>query len=435
MKKTVLLVIVASFLLTSCNLIDLINRDNNESTDTYSEDYSEPSKNSTEKVSKYDAYTDCDWYGIGLEKYTDHDLDLNSYYEYLIKYETMKKGKYLSNDTFNGHYNLFICANGDVAMDDLDHIKFFHKSEYSYVTTQFSDRSYIPQELGLTAAEQKYDFYFELACTFAGVSESSLSYNDTVFSSINDVYSFYGIQLKNKISGSVEADDETCYVCSDAFGKGPSYDEGYVFTTYMNCNPAFKFVGLPPFLSSSDITSWSYERKYTNMRGMRHWSDSVLNIYLDGYTPEDAKTWYLLLTAAGYQKTKLQDNLDSESSPSFSYEGTINILGYVSSAANSATHYLKNKIALNLYTMKHDENNNPIEFSVQFRIEFAKTTVWDTCGTFVFQDDGLYMYYSDSGVQQKDKIVNENKEIETESIFKNNTTFSFFFVHELMDID
>ena len=428
MKKTTILLLAASLLMTSCKL-NFFKGKESSSQESETETTSHNTDTSSIDLSKYEDCRQYEWFNIGLEVYTDY-LGNNSYFNGLRKYETMRKGKYSCDDDTSGHFNLYVCENGDAAYDDLSKIQFFDKSEYQVTTTQFSDKSYSQNELGLTAAQQKYSFYFDLACVFFVyyVLENDCLYTDARFNSASDVYSLYGIQLQNKTKGTVDTDDESSYICSSAYGRGPSYDEDYVFTTYMNCNPSFKFVGLPPFLSKNNVTSWSYQRKYTVKRSQRIWSDSQLIINLSGYTPEEVGTWLPLFAAAGYQQVSLNNSLDANR-PYLNYEADIDILGFISSANGSTTKYLKNRITLTYSASRYDDNYNPIEYSVMYKIVFCLPTVWDTCGAFVFQDDGLYMLYSANSTQLTAQIVNDSGELVTGSITKNDTIFSFFFTH------
>lgn len=365
-----------------------------------------------------------------LEVYTDY-LGNNLYFNSLREYENTPKGKYSCDTDGIGHYNLYLCDNGDVAYDDFETIEFFDKSEYVMTTTRFSDRSYKRSTLGLNRPNAMFAFYLDLASIFTAFryTNSSVTYTNTRFDSAADIYVLYGIQLQAITKGTVDASDEHLYICSDAYGVNASYNEDYVFTTYMNCNPTFKFVGLPPFLSESNVTSWDYKRKYADKRGQHIWSDSQLIISLEGYSAEQVNSWLSLFAAAGYQQTAITNSLDADR-PYLHYEADIDILGFASSASNSTTHYLKNHITLAYSPIKYDANSRPIEYGVMYKIEFCMPTVWDTCGTFVFHDDGLYMFYSVNSVQQTAKIVNENGELETPSITKNETIFSFFFTHQ-----
>lgn len=374
-------------------------------------------------LSKYEEYKDREWFNIGLEQETDY-FGNNTYFNAIIKYEKMKKGKYTAND---GSYNLYICDNGDVVRDNANRPIFFNKTEYRYYKAYVSDRSYEPSTVGLTGKEALYAFYYELASLFDGITESKLSYQNSQFASMDAAGLICGKVIKDKRVGTVETDDKLSYICQGVSGVGASFDESYVFTTYMNSNSLFKFVGLPPFLSASTVTSWKYGRKYGTTRNLRIWHDDELTINLDGYSKSEIRSWAPLFELAGYGTTSLEDHLDDTTSPYFTYKATIKILGYTTNESDGESKYLKNNIKLVCAPSKFDTKNNPIEYSVSYTIDFANATIWDGCGTFEFEDTGLNFYYTDDGIQYVSKIVGSSGTLETDYLIKNEIILTFFF--------
>ena len=426
MKKIALLMVVAPLLLTSCNLITP-NKGDKSSSDKTSLDESSNKENSSEK-GKYDDYKDYEWYDIGFERYTDY-LGNNMYYNSLIRYEGFKKGKYLCDDDNYGHYNFYVCENGDFAFDDLESIVMFDKSEHEFITCYYADKCYIHGAYYANEKDKLFPYYLELAAQVAGVFEDHLSYTDTKFASINDIYALYNIVIQNKGKGSVEPEDESSYLCKGAYGVDNTYDEIYVLSRYMNTNQ-FKYAGVPSFFSTNNITNWDYKRGYSINRGKNVWHDVKLYVELDGYSVEDAKTWGSILSLAGYSETSCQNKLDDEKAPHYSYEGTVDLLGFTSNHSTK-TSYLKNKLKVNFSPYKYDSNGYATDFCASFVIEYTMTTVWDGGGTFIFEDRGLMFYYTDNGTKLEATIVNTSGELQTPGISKGqDTILTFFLVHE-----
>ena len=125
-----------------------------------------------------------------------------------------------------------------------------------------------------------------------------------------------------------------------------------------------------------------------------------------------------LLRLAGYTDDYIHDELDSDS-PYISYEAQIEILGFTSNWMNH-TGYIKNKIKLSYSPSKYDEKNKPIEYSVNYIVDYAESAWWDAGpGTFVLQGNGLFYYYTDEGAALVATIVNMNGELETACIVIN----------------
>ncbi len=430
MKKTPLLLIVSTLLLTSCGFLRAFKpkSSSEEDTSSISTVDSDTSKTSSYDLSAYEDCKDYEWFNIGLERYTDY-LGNNIYFNSLRRYELFAKGKYMCNDDYYGHYNFFICDNKDVMFDSLTKMYAFDKSEYTVTEINPTDRCYDMPADGLTREEAIYDYYFELAAHFAGVAEEHLSYNDTVFMTLSDVYGFYGIILQSPEIGTVDIDTTFLYVCRNAHGYGPTFKDKYVFSKYMDNVYTYRYVGVPPFLSIDNMKSWSYERKYTDRHGYRIWVDSKLTLSFTGYSIEEARSWPYIMELAEYDRTSLQDNLDSETYPSLIYEAKINMLGYISNMNhNSSSHFLQNSIKIHYFTLKRNPVG-PEDYIVDFTIEFTKPTVWDGHGLFIYQDEGLMFYYTfDTPETIQAKIVNKVKQLETKSVrTSEDVTASFFF--------
>lgn len=426
--------LLVTMLLTSCNILNYLPKESSEdsSSNESSSSESTSSESSSKDLSKYEDWKDYEWFNIGFEYYTDY-LGNNIYFDSLIRYETFKSGKYLCDDEYWGHFNLFVCENGDVGYDPLTKMVMFDKSEYTYYTLNINDYSYTESAYRENKTDKMFAFYLELSSVFFSLNEDVLSFNELELQTLQAVYSFYGIVLQFMNEGTVEQDETSAYICNGAYGLDATYNDSYLFTTYMNCNPLFKYSGLPPFLSESHVDNWEYKRGYTKIRGKRCWSDVSLIVWFKGYTAEEVRSWIPLFSMAGYQQTNYMDKLDDETNPLLDYEASIDILGFTYNS--QPTSYLKNRIELYFTPIKWDKDYHPIDYSVMYKITFCQPTVWDIAGKFVFQDDGLHFYYTDQGAALEAKIVNLNREIETANIVKDkgDTHLSFYFPHELIN--
>ena len=418
MKKAAIFVIAIALLLPSCNLGNFLEKFSFE--DEGSSDYVESSstasssKSSSSKKGKYDDYKDREWYNVGLDSLTDSTGN-NLYYNSLINYDTFKPGKYVCDDK----YTFCICKNGDAAIYYQEKYHFFDFSEYTYVTAYESNRGYSPSTLGYSKERAMRSYYYELAIDFYGIYADESTYESIKCDSLEDIYGVFGVVILGKTMTIVDEDDTTSYVCNGCIGDGPtSYDEAYILTTYMNHNKLVKYSGMPSFFSSNNLTGWAYTRKPRKVRGKRVWQDVQLSLTFGGYTGEDVRSMITLLRLAGYTDDYIHDELDSDS-PYISYEAQIEILGFTSNWMNH-TGYIKNKIKLSYSPSKYDEKNKPIEYSVNYIVDYAESAWWDAGpGTFVLQGNGLFYYYTDEGAALVATIVNMNGELETACIVIN----------------
>ena len=430
MKKTGILLIAASMLLTSCG-INVPGENSNDSSEqnTSSETESKTSESSS-KPGKYDDYKNCEWFNIGLEKYTDANGN-NTYFNGLVVYETLAKGVYTKGE----EYKVFVCDNGDAVFVETrgeyktNAIDTFDKSEYNHTEINLNDKSYEGPDFRKTKAEAIYYFYFDLAIQFYATYFDSYTYENTKYNSVSDVISFLGFNIRDKSVGTIETSDTTSIICRGASGYA-GYDESYLFSTYMNYNPSFKCAGLPPFLSENNIIGWAYKRAYSTKQDYKYWVDNELQVTLTGYTLDDVRAWIPQFTSAGYETTSTSGSLD-DGSTDYTYKASRVLMNVTTTQPKSGggttvkEHYYKTNIELHYYINEYDSNYNPKVFGVLFKINFPNPLVFDPGGTLVAEDNGLFLYYKDAGISKKTKIVNKNGQIENGNIINDKTTLQF----------
>ena len=404
MKKTIILLLSASLLMTACNFSSSKNSKKDDVPDKYTE------------------YKDRDWYGIGLEEYTS-DLGNNHYYDTLIELENIRKGKYnytASSEASN--FSLYICDNGDFVNSRSINSKYFDLSEYLiYIVNGDERKRYEVENISPVGAPNKLTFYHDLVTNYNQYNYSSLVFEDTQFTSMQNVATSLDIDFKDETVGTYPSDDSTACLCHHASGKGTSLNDDFLFSTYMNYNPSFKYVGLPSVFSENKIKSWSINRGSTMERDIHMWTDDSLKIKLDGYTKQQIRTWVAAFEGAGYETTSTSDKLDSSDSPSFTYKAKTKLLKY-GLAGNSTDHFLRQSIQVSC-----TPSDNANEFSVVFTITFSPIVIWDGCGTFIFQDEGLIFYYANDGIKYTATIVNPNGVVETTSVVDGDRTYNFSF--------
>lgn len=403
MKKTIVTLLLASLVMTACNFSSSKNKSKEEVPDLYGE------------------YKDRDWYGIGLEQHTA-ESGKNNYYDTLIELETKQKGKYnYTASSENNNFSLFICGNGDFVNARNINSKYFDLSEYLiYVINGDERKRYELENVSPTGAPDKYNFYHDLVINYNQYNYSSLVFEDTQFASMQSVATSLGIDIKNVTVGTYPSDDPTTCICHHASGKGMSLNDDFLFSTYMNYNPSFKYVGLPSVFSENKVKSWSIVRGSTMERDIHMWTDDSLKIKLDGYTKQQIRTWVASFESAGYETTSTSDQLDSNS-PSFTYKAKVKLLKF-GVAGDSTDHYLKQSIQISC-----TPSDTANEFSVVFTINFSSIVVWDGGGTFIFQAEGLIFYYANDGVQYTATIVNKNGTLQTSSVVDGDYTYNFAF--------
>ena len=430
MKKTGILLIAASMLLTSCgiNVPDEKSNDNSEQ-NTSSETESKTSESSS-KPGKYDDYKNCEWFSIGLEKYTDANGN-NTYFNGLVVYETLAKGVYTKGE----EYKVFVCDNGDAVFVETrgtyrNEIDAFDKSEYNHTEINLDYMSYTDSDFRKTRNDQIYYFYFDLAIQFYATYFDSYTYENTKYNSMGDVFSFLGFNIRDKSVGTVEASDNASIICTGVVGEATTYDESYILSTYMNHDSSFKCAGLPPFLSENNLVGWSYTRGVSTKQDYRIWTDDQLQTTFYGYTIEDIRSWIPLFTSAGYEMTSTSGSLD-DGSTDYTYKASRPILKVTITQEKSGgttsvkEHYYKTNIELHFFVAKYDNNYNPEILGVIFRINFPNPVVYDPGGTLVAEDNGLFLYYKNAGVSEKTKIVNKSGQIENSSIINDKLTIKF----------
>ena len=404
MKKTLILLLSASLLMTACNFSSSKNNKKDDIPDLYTE------------------YKNRDWYGIGLEQHTA-ESGKNNYYDTLIELETIRKGKYnYTASSESSNFSLYICSNGDFVNARNTNSKYFDLSEYLiYIVNGDERKRYEVENVSPVGAPDKYNFYHDLVINYNQYNYSSLVFEDTQFASMQSVATSLDIDFKDESVGTYPSDDSTACICHQASGNGSSLNDDFLFSTYMNYNPSFKYVGLPSVFSENKITSWSIVRGSTVERDIHMYTDHTFKVKLAGYTKQQIRTWVAAFEGAGYETTSTSDKLDSSDSPSFTYKAKAKLLKF-GVAGNSTEHYLKETIQVSC-----TPSDTANEFSVVFTITFAPIVYWDGCGTFIFQDEGLIFYYADDGVQYTAKIVNKNGVVETNSVSDGDRIYNFSF--------
>ena len=403
MKKTLILLLSASLLMTACNFSSSKNNKKDDIPDQYAD------------------YKNRDWYGIGLEQHTT-ESGKNYYYDTLIEFDATRKGKYnYITEYENNNFSLYFCDNGDFVNKRNVNSKYFDVSEYVIYTVNGDEmKRYEIENISPANAPAKYNFYRELVTNFDQYNYSSLVFEDTQFTSMQNVATSVGVQIKDKSLGTFISDDPSACFCNHAKGVGASFDEGYLMNRYLNYNPSFKYVGLPSVFSKDKVTSWSILRGTALVRDVNYLIDDTTKVNLDGYTKEQIRSWRAQFEAAGYETTSTSDQLDSTDSPSFTYRARVNLLKY-GYADSSTDNYLRQSIKITCQPSKTNAN----EFSVAFELNAPSPTSWE--GTFAFQDKGLIFYYTSDNIQYNPTIVNTNGELVTSSVTKGGRSFRFSF--------